>query len=209
MTRIRQRRERHFIDDQGRLFWINGPEDNCYLSEQRQWRKGLDFDQVLEWKQCAPSGLVSQRFSSTQAACEAFLHGQIQWYQDVYLRRMGEQMQEHRSADDYKPTAMKQAEAAGAPVRLQPWLPPAPQGPVCGLPPRRGVGGAGVSLGGGFCSGGAPGGAVSAGAGGAAGNGSSAGVGGSEGNHPRRRRRSSGQLAEQEPSLLGGGDALH
>jgi hypothetical protein len=192
MARIRQRRERHFIDEQGHLFWINGPEDNCYLSEQRQWRRGLDFDQVLEWKQCAPSGLVSQRFRSPQAACEAFLHGQIQWYQDLYLRRMGDQMAEHRSAHDYKPTAMKQAEEAGAPIRVQPWLLPEPQGPVCGLPPRRGDSGAG-----------------SAGAGLGVGHG--AGAGASEGNHahPLRRRRSSGQLAEQEPSLLGGGDALH
>jgi hypothetical protein len=191
MSRIRLRRERHFIDDQGRLFWINGPEDNCYLSEQRQWRHGLDFDQVLEWKQCAPSGLVSQRFSSTQAACEAFLHGQIQWYQDLYLRRMGEQMQEHRSVDDYKPTAMKRAEEAGAPIRVQPWLLPEPQGPVCGLPPRRGDNSLGVGL-------------TASGA-----NGSSVGCAGGEVNHPHRRRRSSGQLAEQQPSLLGGGDALH
>jgi hypothetical protein len=191
MSRIRLRRERHFIDDQGRLFWINGPEDNCYLSEQRQWRHGLDFDQVLEWKQCAPSGLVSQRFSSTQAACEAFLHGQIQWYQDLYLRRMGEQMQEHRSVDDYKPTAMKRAEEAGAPIRVQPWLLPEPQGPACGLPPRRGDNSLGVGL-------------TASGA-----NGSSVGCAGGEGNHPHRRRRSSGQLAEQQPSLLGGGDALH
>lgn len=199
MTRIRLRRERHFIDDQGRLFWINGPEDNCYLSEQRQWRRGLDFDQVLEWKQCAPSGLVSQRFSSTQAACEAFLHGQIHWYQDLYLRRMGEQMAAHRSADDYKPTAMKRAEEAGGPIRVQPWLLPEPQGPVCGLPPRRGDSGMGVGFSASNPSGGGSGG----------GEGSLAGGGGSEGNHPHRRRRSSGQFAEQEPALLGGGDALH
>ena len=45
MTRIRQRRERHFIDETGRLFWINGPENHCYFSEQRQWRRGLSFDE--------------------------------------------------------------------------------------------------------------------------------------------------------------------
>ncbi|MEB3330935.1 MAG: hypothetical protein VKI83_00365 [Synechococcaceae cyanobacterium] len=137
MARIRQRRGRHFMDENGRLFWINGPEDNCYLSEQRQWRAGLDFDQVLLWKQCAPSGLVSQRFGSPQAACEAYEHAQITWFQDLYLRRMGDQMAQHRSADDYKPTVMKQAEAAGERPQLQPWLPPEPLGPVCGLPPRR------------------------------------------------------------------------
>jgi hypothetical protein len=27
MTNIRQRRDRHFIDEDGRLFWINGPDD--------------------------------------------------------------------------------------------------------------------------------------------------------------------------------------
>ncbi|MEB3167493.1 MAG: hypothetical protein VKK97_02045 [Synechococcaceae cyanobacterium] len=185
MARIRLRRERHFIDEQGRLFWINGPDNNCYLSEQRQWRRGLEFDQVLEWKQCAPSGLVSQRFGSPQAACEAFLHGQITWYQDLYLRRMGDQMAEHRSADDYKPTAMKRAEESGAPIRIQPWRLPEPLGPVCGLPPRRVDSGTGVGVG------------------------SGVGSGAGEGNHPHRRRRSSGQLAEQQPALLGGGDPLH
>ncbi|MEB3322172.1 MAG: hypothetical protein VKI81_05055, partial [Synechococcaceae cyanobacterium] len=118
----------------GRLFWINGPEENCYLSEQRTWRRGLDFDEVLDWKQCAPSGLVSQRFPSPQAACEAYEHCQIVWSQDLYLRRMGDQMAAHRSADDYKPTAMKQAEARGARPRRQPWSQPEPLGPVCGLP---------------------------------------------------------------------------
>lgn len=136
MTRIRKRRGRHFIDESGRLFWINGPDDHCYLSEQRQWRRGLAFDEVLDWKQCAPSGLVSQRFGSLQEACEAYEHCRITWYQDLYLRRMGDQMAAHRSADDYKPTAMKMAEAAGAPVRQQPWRLPEPSGPVCGLPPR-------------------------------------------------------------------------
>lgn len=136
MTRIRKRRGRHFIDENGRLFWINGPDDHCYLSEQRQWRRGLDFDQVLDWKQCAPSGLVSQRFGSLQEACEAYEHSRVVWYQDLYLRRMGDQMAAHRSLDDYKPTVMKQAEEAGAAVRSQPWLLPEPSGPVCGLPPR-------------------------------------------------------------------------
>ena len=119
MTRIRKRRGRHFIDENGRLFWINGPDDHCYLSEQRQWRRGLDFDQVLDWKQCAPSGLVSQRFSSLQEACEAYEHSRIVWYQDLYLRRMGDQMAAHRSLDDYKPTVMKQAEEAGAAFRVR------------------------------------------------------------------------------------------
>jgi hypothetical protein len=145
MPKITQRRGRHFIDDSGRLFWINGPEDHCYLSEQRQWRRGLSFDDVLDWKQCAPSGLVSQRFASLLAACEAYEHRQISWYQDLYLRRMGDQMAVHRSDDDYKPTAMKQAEAQGARPRLQPWKLPEPQGPVCGLPPRTEAAGAGCS----------------------------------------------------------------
>ena len=137
MARIKQRRGRHFMDENGRLFWINGPEEHCYLSEQRQWRRGLSFDDVLDWKQCAPSGLVSQRFPSLQAACEAHEHGLITWYQDLYLRRMGDQMATHRAADDYKPTAMKEAEAHGARVRRQPGLLPEPAGPLCGLPPRQ------------------------------------------------------------------------
>jgi len=136
MARIRQRRDRHFIDEGGRLFWINGPEQHCYLSEQRLWRRGLCFEEILAWKQCAPSGLVSQRFSSIKAACEAYEHCQIIWFQDVYLRRMGDEMAAHRSCDDYKPTVMKQAEADGAPARLQPWRLPEPAGPVCGLLPR-------------------------------------------------------------------------
>lgn len=146
MARIRQRRGRHFIDENGHLYWINGPEAHCYLSEQRQWRAGLSFDDVLNWKQCAPSGVVSQRFSSLREACEAFEHGLVHWSSDLYLRRMGDQMQEHRSAYDYKPTAMARAEAAGAPPRRQPWLLPEASGPVCGLPPRQsssGVSGAG------------------------------------------------------------------
>ena len=136
MARIRQRRGRHFMDERGRLYWINGPEQHCYLSEQRQWRAGLSFDDVLDWKQCAPSGVVSQRFASLREACEAFEHGLVHWSSDLYLRRMGDQMQQHRSPDDYKPTAMAQAEANGAAVRRQPWLLPEASGPVCGLPSR-------------------------------------------------------------------------
>lgn len=172
MTRIRQRRDRHFIDADGRLFWINGPEDHCYLSEQRQWRRGLSFDEVLLWKQCAPSGLVSQRFRSLQEACEAFEHARIIWSHDLYLRRMGEQMAAQRSLDDYKPTAMKQAEARGERQRRQPWLLPEPLGPVCGLPPR----GLPPRAGGGAAPGSLPPGAEMA--------------------HPHRRRRSGSQLAE-------------
>lgn len=136
MARIKQRRDRHLMDENGRLVWINGPEEHCYLSEQRQWRRGLSFDDVLDWKQCAPSGLVSQRFGSLQAVCEAFEHNQITWYQDLYLRRMGDQMAAHRTQDDYMPTAMKEAERRGGVVRRAPWLLPEPSGPVCGLPPR-------------------------------------------------------------------------
>lgn len=135
MARIRQRRDRHFIDEEGRLFWINGPEDHCYLSEQRQWRAGLSFEEVLLWKQCAPSGCVSQRFPSPLAACEAFEHAQVVWSQDVYLRRMGEEMARHRCAADYKPTAMRLAEAQGAPPRQPPWALPSPSGPSCELAP--------------------------------------------------------------------------
>ena len=122
MTRIRQRRDRHFIDDRDRLYWINGPEHHCYLSEQRQWRTGLSFDDVLVWKQCAPSGLVSQRFSSLQAACEAFEHNQVQWSLDLYLRRMGDEMALQRGVDDYKPTALKEEEVRTGRLRRQPWL---------------------------------------------------------------------------------------
>jgi len=141
MSRIKQRRGRHFMDEQGRLFWINGPDQDCYLSEQRLWRPGLSFDQILEWKQCAPSGKVSQRFASLQAVCEAFDHHQITWFQDLYLRRMGDQMALHRSAEDYKPTAFLQEEARGLRPRHQPWRVPEPPaealGPCCGLPPRQ------------------------------------------------------------------------
>lgn len=140
MTQIRQRRDRHFIDEDGRLFWINGPDDNCYLSEQRQWRPDLSLEDVLEWKQCAPTGTVSQRFPSPMAACEAYEQAQVVWSLDVYLRRMGDEMARHRSAADYKPTAMRLAEAQGARPRQPPWALPAPSGPACelapGMPPR-------------------------------------------------------------------------
>jgi hypothetical protein len=136
MPRIARRRDRHFMDESGRLFWINGPEQHCYLSEQRQWRCGLSFDDVLDWKQCAPSGLVSQRFPSLRAACEAFEHNQVVWASDLYLLRMGERMEARRSDPDYKPTAMVVAERQGGRPRVQPWRLPDPQGPCCGLPPR-------------------------------------------------------------------------
>ena len=136
MARIRQRRDRHFIDDQGRLFWINGPDHHCYLSEQRQWRQGLSFEEVLEWKQCAPSGLVSQRFASLQAACEAFEHNQVRWSLDLYLRHMGDEMALQRGADDYKPTAMKEEEARGGRLRVQPWQGTAAVAPQCELSAR-------------------------------------------------------------------------
>jgi len=136
MTRIRQRRDRHFIDDRGRLYWINGPDRHCYLSEQRQWRTGLSFDEVLEWKQCAPSGLVSQRFACPQAACEAFEHNQVQWTLDLYLRHMGDEMALQRGADDYKPTAMKEEEARGGPRRVQPWQGTSTPPPQCDLGAR-------------------------------------------------------------------------
>jgi hypothetical protein len=65
---------------------------------------------------------VSQRFTSLQAACEAFEHHQITWSLDLYLRRMGDEMALQRGCDDYKPTAMKEEEARGARPRRQPWL---------------------------------------------------------------------------------------
>jgi hypothetical protein len=176
MTRIKHRRGRHVMDESGRLFWINGPEEHCYLSEQRQWRRGLSFDDILDWKQCAPSGRVSQRFASLLEACEAYEHRRIVWSQDLYLRRMGDQMAAHRSAHDYKPTAMKQAEALGAHPRRAPWQLPEPAGPVCGLPPRSGE--AGATSAGGTLRGGV-----------AAGSGGAAAVEG-ELPHTHRRRRS-------------------
>ena len=131
MTSITEQQDRHFFDDQGRMFWINGPEDFCYISEQRQWRKGLCLKDVLLWKQCAPSGLVSQRFRSIDDALEAFETNHVLWSQDLYLKRMGEQMQEHRSPDDYRPTFMKVAELAGVPVREAPWARNSVQKRIC------------------------------------------------------------------------------
>ena len=137
MVRIRHRQGRHFMDDEGRMFWINGPEEFCYLSEQRQWRIGLSFEQVLEWKQCAPSGLVSQRFPSLLAACEAFEHNEVTWSHDLYLRRMGDQMQLHRSVPDYRPTSMKTAKDAKLRQQPQPWIGSAQAPPCCEWPSPR------------------------------------------------------------------------
>lgn len=109
------------MDENGAMFWINGPENNCYISEQMVWREGLRFAEVLEWKQCAPTGRVSQRFNSIQQALQAFESTAIRWSMDLYLKKVGEQMLRHRSMDDYKPTAMKEVEAQGAPVKEAPW----------------------------------------------------------------------------------------
>ncbi|WP_216903779.1 hypothetical protein [Synechococcus sp. CCY 9618] len=95
-------------------------DDHGYLSEQRRWRPGLSFEQVLLWKQCAPSALVSQRFASLDEALRAFQSDAVQWFQDLYLRRMGDQLAAHRCVDDYKPTAMRQAGARGPGVRSAP-----------------------------------------------------------------------------------------
>jgi len=103
-------------------------------------------------------------------------YDRIVWSQDLYLRRMGDQMAAHRSAHDYKPTAMKQAEALGAHPRRAPWQLPEPAGPVCGLPPRSGE--AGATSAGGTLRGGV-----------AAGSGGAAAVEG-ELPHTHRRRRS-------------------
>jgi predicted flavoprotein YhiN len=43
----------------------------------------------------------------------------VVWSQDVYLRRMGDEMERHRSGADYKPTAMLLAEARGQQARRQ------------------------------------------------------------------------------------------
>ena len=69
---------------------MNGPETFCYLFAKRQWHSGLSFMDVLELKQCAPFGLVRQRFVVIVEACEAFEHNRVVWSQDLYLRRMGE-----------------------------------------------------------------------------------------------------------------------
>ena len=36
MVRIRDRQDRHLIDQQERMFWMNGPETFCELSAKRQ-----------------------------------------------------------------------------------------------------------------------------------------------------------------------------
>ena len=122
MACIRDRKDRQFMDECGQMFWINGPENYCYLSEQRQWRSGLSFLEVIEWKQCSPTGLISQRFGSISEACEAFEQNRIFWTHDPCLRRMGEQMAIHRSLDNYRPTYIKLAESQGAPIRIPPWI---------------------------------------------------------------------------------------
>ncbi len=77
---------------------------------------------MIQWKQCAPTGIVSQRFSSLVEACEAFEQNLVVCSHDLYLHRMGKQMTRHRSLNNYRPTYMKLAEAKGAPVRLPPWI---------------------------------------------------------------------------------------
>jgi hypothetical protein len=80
---------------------------------------------------------VSQRFSSLQAACEAFEHNQVQWSLDLYLRRMGDEMALQRGVDDYKPTALKEEEIRTGRLRRQPWLGSAPTpAPRCELSAR-------------------------------------------------------------------------
>jgi hypothetical protein len=55
-------------------------------------------------------------------ACEASNHNRVDWSQDLYLRRMGEQMAQHCSVDDYRPTAMNLAEVEGLRVKLVSWI---------------------------------------------------------------------------------------
>ena len=69
-----------------------------------------------------PSGLVSQRFGSTIDALDAFEENCVNLSNDLYLHRMGQEMFLHRSADDYRPTYMKLAEATGKPVKATPWI---------------------------------------------------------------------------------------
>ncbi len=84
MVCIQKKDGRHFFDEQGRIFWINGPQDWCYFSEQLQWCIDLSFLEVLEWKQCAPSGLVSQRFRSIAEAFAEFEESRITWFEDLF-----------------------------------------------------------------------------------------------------------------------------
>ena len=79
MPFIRERKGRHFLDESGGMFWINGPDDACYLSEQRQWRKGLTLLEVVEWKQCSPTGKISQKFPSVVEVCKAYEENTILW----------------------------------------------------------------------------------------------------------------------------------
>ena len=67
---------------------------------------------------------MSQRFSSVIEACDAFEQNRIIWTHDHSLRRVGEQMELHRSLDKYRPTYIKLAEANGAPIRTPPWIKP-------------------------------------------------------------------------------------
>ena len=57
-------------------------------------------------------------------ACEAFNHNRLDWSQDLYLylRRMGGQMAQHCSVDDYRPTAMNLAEVEVLRVKLVSWI---------------------------------------------------------------------------------------
>jgi len=122
MALIRERKGRHFLDENGRMFWINGPDDACYLSEQRQWREGLTLLEVVEWKQCSPTGKVSQKFQSVIEVCKAYEQNTIFWKSDDHLRRMGDEMERHRSTSNYRPTYMKMAELEGSPIRVPPWI---------------------------------------------------------------------------------------
>ena len=55
-------------------------------------------------------------------ACEASNHNRVDWSQDLYLRRMGDQMAQHCSVDDCRPTAMNLAEVEGLRVKLVFWI---------------------------------------------------------------------------------------
>ena len=46
----------------------------------------------------------------------------MDWSEDIYLRKMGKQMREHRSPFDYRPTAFKLAEVNGAEIKIPPWV---------------------------------------------------------------------------------------
>ena len=55
-------------------------------------------------------------------ACEASNHNRVDWSQDLYLRRMGEQMAQHCYVVDYRPTAMNLDEVEGLRVKLVSWI---------------------------------------------------------------------------------------